>query len=141
MKPIKNVKKQTGIWIDSSKAVIVTLSGGIENITEIKSDIENRIYHEKEGDKGSFMGSRHINNEKKFDERKKQQIDTFLKNVIEQIKKDDELYVFGPAEIKLKLKALIEDDHQLSSKLKSIESSDSMTHNQVVAKVKDFYKN
>lgn len=62
------MKKQTGIWIDSSKALIVKISGGKENIIEIKSDIENRIYQEKEGDKGSFMGSRHINNEKKFEE-------------------------------------------------------------------------
>lgn len=76
------MKKKTGIWIDSSKAIIVTLSEGKENITEIKSDIENRIYHEKEGDQGSFMGSRHLNNEKKFEERKRRQVDSFLKNVI-----------------------------------------------------------
>lgn len=133
------MKKQTGVWIDSSKAIIVTLTGGKENILEIISEIENRIYHEKEGDKGSFMGSRHINNEKKFEERKKHQVDSFLKNVTEQIKQDDELYVFGPAEIKLKLKALIESNNQLLPKLKSIETSDSMTLNQIVAKVRDFY--
>lgn len=133
------MKKQTGVWIDSSKAIIVTLSGGKENITEIKSDIENRIYHENEGDKGSFMGSRHINNEKKFEERKKHQVDSFLKNIVEQIKQDDELYIFGPAEIKLKLKTLIEKNNQLLPKLKSVEASDSMTLNQVVAQVKNFY--
>ena len=135
------MKKKTGIWIDSSKAIIVTLSEGKENITEIKSDIENRIYHEKEGDQGSFMGSRHLNNEKKFEERKRRQVDSFLKNVIGQIKQNDELYILGPAEIKLKLKALIEDNNQLLSKLKSVETVDSMTLNQLVAKVKSFYKN
>lgn len=135
------MKKQTGIWIDSSKAIIVTLLNGKENTIEIESEIENRVHHEGEGDKGTFSGIRHSNNEKKFDERKKHQIDGFLKTVIEHIKKDDELYVFGPAEIKLKLKSLIEDDNQLTTKLKSIETSDSMTINQVVAKVKDFYKN
>lgn len=134
-------KKQTGIWIDSSKAIIVKLSDGKENITEIESDIENHIYHEKEGDKGTFMGDWHINNEKKFDERKKHQINRFLKNVVEQIRQDDELYVFGPSEIKLKLKSVIENTNHLSSKLKSVETSDSMTLNQVIAKVKDFYEN
>ena len=135
------MKKQTGIWIDSSKAIIVTLSGGKQNIREIESDIETRIYHDAEGGKGSFMGEQHINHEKTFEERKKHQIDSFLKNVVEQIKQDDELYVFGPAEIKLKLKIVIENTNHLSSKLKSIETSDSMTLNQVVAKVKDFYEN
>jgi hypothetical protein len=134
------MKKQTGIWIDGSKAIIVTLSEGKENSKEIKADIENRIYHEKEGDKGSFMGSHHINNEKKFEERKKHQVDSFLKNVIEQINQDDELFVFGPAEIKLRLKTLIEKDNQVSPKLKSVEPSENMTLNQIVAKVKDFYE-
>lgn len=134
------MKKQTGIWIDGSKAIIVTLLNNKESTIEIESKIENRVHHDGEGDKGSFMGSRHINNEKKIDERKKHQIDGFLKNVIEHIKKDDELYVFGPAEIKLKLKTLIEDDNQLTPKLKTVETAGSMTINQVVAKVRDFYK-
>lgn len=133
------MKKQTGIWIDGSKAIIVKLSDGKENITEIESDIENRIHHDDEGDKGSFMGDRHINNEKKFDERKKHQIDSFLKTVIEHIKNDDELYVFGPADIKLKLKHSIENETQIAPKLKTVEAADSMTNNQVVAKVKAFY--
>ena len=133
------MKKQTGIWIDTSKAIIVTLSAGKESITEIESDIENRIYHEHEGDKGSFMGSRHINNEKKFTERKKHQLNNFLKNVSEQIKDSDELYVFGPAEIKLKLKHKIKSDEKLCAKLKLVETADNMTLNQVVAKVKEFF--
>lgn len=134
------MENKTGVWIDSSKVIIVKLSGSNENITEIESDIENRIYHEKEGDKGSFMGSRHINNENKFEGRKKNQTDSFLKNVVEQIKNDDELYVFGPAEIKTKLKQYLEkEENNVIKKLKSVETADSMTLNQVVAKVKKFY--
>lgn len=135
------MKKQTGIWIDSTKAIIITLSDGEQKITEIQADIENRIHHNNEGDKGSFIRNQHISNEKKFEERKKHQVNTFLKNVLEQVKQDDEFYVFGPGEIKLKLKTLIENTNHLSSKLKSIETSDSMTPNQLVAHVKKFYNN
>jgi len=49
------MKKQTGIWIDTSRAIIVTLDGGKEKITELESDIENRIYHEKEGNFVNFI--------------------------------------------------------------------------------------
>lgn len=70
---------------------------------------------------------------------KKNQIDNFLKQVTEHIKNSDELYVFGPAEIKLKLKDKIESNGKLSAKLKSVETADSMTLNQVVAKVKEFF--
>ena len=54
------MKKQAGIWIDSTKAIIVTLDGKNESIKEIQSDLENRVYHDKEGDKGSFFGGQHI---------------------------------------------------------------------------------
>jgi len=36
------MKKQTGIWIDTSKAIIVTFTDGKEHITEIESDIEKQ---------------------------------------------------------------------------------------------------
>ncbi len=53
---MKNWKKQTGVWIDSSQAIIITLFDGKENITEIKSGIENKVYHDDEGHKGTFSG-------------------------------------------------------------------------------------
>ena len=135
------MKKQTGIWLDSSKAIVVTLSGTEENVKEIQSDIENRIHHESEGDQGTFMGQHHLSQERKFDERKRHQIENYVKRIIESIRNDDELYVFGPSEIKLRLKSMIEEDKQISTRLKSVETSDKMTLNQVIAKVKDFYKN
>ena len=132
------MKRQTGIWIDSSKAIIVAFDEGREHITEIASNIENRVHHKNEGDQGTFMGERHINNEKKFDERKKHQFSAFLKTVLDKSKNADELYVFGPAEAKLKLKQLI-DDEKKAARLKSVEAADNMTVNQVVAKIKQFY--
>jgi hypothetical protein len=134
------MKKQTGIWIDSTKAIIVTLEGGKEAITEIQSDLENRVYHDKEGDKGSFFGGQHIDSQKSFDERKKHQINTYLKDVISTVNSADELYIFGPADTKTKLEQKINAEKStIATKPKSVETSDSMTENQIVAKVKQFY--
>ncbi len=135
------MKKQTGIWIDSSRAIVVSLTDGKEVVNEIESNVENSVHHKGEGEKGSFMGTSHVNHERKFDERKNQQIDNFLDEVSGQFKLADEVYVFGPAEIKVKLQQKIEANSELSHKLKKVETSDSMTMNQVVAKVKDFFKN
>lgn len=136
------MKKQTGIWIDSTKAIIVTLEGGKEAITEIQSDLENRVYHDKEGDKGSFFGGQHIDSQKSFDERKKHQINTYLKDVISTVNSADELYIFGPADTKTKLEQKINAEKStIATKPKSVETSDSMTENQIVAKVKQFYSN
>ena len=135
------MKRQTGIWIDSSKAIIVTLDDGKERINEIESDLENKIYHEKEGNKGTFSGSHHSNSENKFKERKKNETNNFLKNVLSQIKLADELYIFGPAETKIKLEQKINSDKTFdNSKLKLVETSENMTPNQILAKVKKFYQ-
>jgi hypothetical protein len=134
------MKRQTGIWIDSSKAIIVTLDGGKEKISEIESDLENKMYHEKEGNKGTFSGSHHSNTENKFEERRKNETNHFLKNVLSHVKLTDELYIFGPAEAKIKLEQKINTDKSFdTSKLKMVETADSMTTNQIVAKVKKFY--
>lgn len=135
------MKKQAGIWIDSTKAIIVTLDAGKEYITEIQSELENRVYHDKEGDKGSFFGNQHIDSQKTFDERKKHQINAYIKNVISNVNEVDELYIFGPAETKTKLEKKIQEEKStMAGKLKSVETADNnMTSNQIVAKVKKFY--
>jgi hypothetical protein len=134
------MKKQTGIWIDSTKAIIVTLNNGKEFVCEIQSDMENKVYHDKEGDKGSFQGNHHINSDKTFEERKKHQMNNFLKDVLSSVNGSDELYLFGPAETKTKLQQKINEDKSAKAgKLVTVETSDNMTSNQIVAKVKQFY--
>ncbi len=136
------MKNQTGIWIDTSKAVIVSLHDGIDHVRRIESNIDNAVHHANEGDKGTFSGSNHHHgdNETKFEERKKNQMNQYLKDVIDQVKGADELYIFGPAEAKTKLKQKILDKYSAeASKLKSVETADRLTPNQIVAKVKSFY--
>lgn len=135
------MEKLVGIWIDTKKAIIVTLEGQKEEkITEIDSEVENRIYHNKEGDKGNFSGKYHNDNESKFDNRINEQMDDYLDAVLSYIQGSDSLYVFGPAEAKIKLEKRIRDIKALDKiNLKAVETADSMTLNQVVAQVKDFY--
>jgi hypothetical protein len=135
------MKKKTGIWVDHKKAIIVSLNGEKENVIEIESNIENAVYHDKEGNKGTFSGSHHGNSETKFEERKKNQLNDFLKEVIAKIKETDELFVFGPAETKTKLEQKIYSEKSFDiSKLKSVATADSnMSVNQIIAMVKKFY--
>ncbi|HSN47222.1 MAG TPA: hypothetical protein VLR29_00535 [Flavobacterium sp.] len=135
------MEKQVGIWIDSKKAIIVTLDGQKEEkITEIDSEVENSVYHNKEGNKGTFSGDHHSDSETKFDNRKKEQIDYFIKSVLFYVKGSDYLYLFGPGETKIKMEQKIRDDKSLEKiNLKAVETADSMTLNEIVAQVKDFY--
>ncbi|MBP4141036.1 hypothetical protein J3S90_04400 [Flavobacterium sp. P4023] len=134
------MKKQAGIWIDSTKAIIVILEEGIEKTTTLQSDLENRVYHDKEGDKGSFFGNQHMDSQNTFDERIKHQTNAYLKEVIATIKDCDEIYIFGPAETKTKLEKKIQEEKSIfSGKLKAVEAAENMTLKQIIAKVKHFY--
>lgn len=133
-------KKQAGVWIDRSKAIIVTLSAGQESVEELEADIDNAVHHHGEGDKGSFMGSRHLNNERKFNEREQHQVSRFLDEVADHIRQCDELVVLGPADMKYEFRSLLESDKQLAHKLKSVETADKMTARQLVAHIRDYYK-
>lgn len=135
------MEKQVGIWIDTKKAIIVTLDGHKEEkITEIDSEVENSVYHNKEGNKGTFSVGHHSDSETKFDNRKKEQMDYYLDAVMDYIKGSDYLYIFGPAETKIKLEQRIRDKKSLGKiNLKAVETAGSMTLNEIVAQVKDFY--
>jgi hypothetical protein len=135
------MEKQVGIWIDSKKAIIVTLDGKKEEkIVEIDSEVENSVYHNKEGNKGTFSGIHHGDSETKLDNRKKEEINYYLKSVMSYVKGADYLYIFGPGETKKKLEQKIHDEKSLGkTNLKAVETSDNMTLNEIVAQVKDFY--
>ncbi len=85
------MNRQTGIWIDSSKAIIISLDGDKENITEIDSDIENRSHHHDEGNKGTFSGNRHGSSETQFENRIHEQTNRYMDAIIDYVKKSDEL--------------------------------------------------
>ncbi|MGO4904891.1 hypothetical protein [Flavobacterium sp. W20_MBD1_R3] len=135
------MKRQTGIWIDSSKAIIVALDGDTEKITEIDSEVENDVYHNREGNKGTFSsGDHHSTNESQFEARKEEQLNYFIKSVLSYVKKSDELIVFGPAQTKTKLEQKLMKDHLIEpGKLKAVETADKMTLNQIVEKVRRYY--
>lgn len=133
------MKTQTGIWIDGTKALVVKLTGKEEQLSTVEAEIENRIHKFDEGNKGSFMGTTHVNKERTFEERAKHQMKGYLNDVIEKVINTDELFVFGPGEIKIQLREEILNNRDLASKLKSVETADSMTENQIIERVKEFF--
>jgi stalled ribosome rescue protein Dom34 len=133
------MKKQTGIWLDKEKAIIITLDDGKHTITTIISDIVTK--ERFDGEKKIFgrFGSQFLNKEKKNERRLKSQTLSYLKNIMSKILDVDEIVLFGPANLKNELEKLIMKDNVMSSKLKAVEPADIMTENQMVAWVKKFF--
>src|SRR4051812_10086245 len=144
--------RKTGIWIDSSKAVLVTFQDNKPEIEEIAALIENRVHHEGEGDKGSFGGARHgdkgsfagalrLDNNKKFDERRQHQVTHFLDAVLEKIRPADEIAILGPAQMKNKLHTRVLETANYNPRIKAMDASGKLTSNQLVKRFKEIFEN
>lgn len=135
-----NKMKNIGIWIDREKAHIVTMENGNETMNTINSKLENYRIH---GGSGTRLkgGPQDVVQDSRYLEREKNQLKVYFKEIAAKTKNADALVIYGPAEIKDKLnKELQERYKDLSLKVKAVNSADSMTSNQVVALIRNFFK-
>jgi len=130
--------KQIGIWLDFNEANIIELSNDEMSTATIPSNIEH--YHLKGGARSKTpWGPMDKTSESKFLARKKQQEKNYYEAICEDIKEVDELFIMGPAEAKIGLQKYIEST-ALQDKLMDVQTADSMTANQKIAKVKTFFE-
>ncbi|WP_234409097.1 hypothetical protein [Marinilabilia salmonicolor] len=96
------MKKQVGIWMNTDKAVLVSLMNGKEEkIQTIESDVETRSHNPREMKPGSRTGSILMDVDKKMTQRKTHQLHDYFEKVIHSIASDTgEIFIFGPANTK-----------------------------------------
>ncbi len=133
--------RRVGIWIDQKEADLITLTSNAINSKTIYSDIETRIRIEGETKQFGRFGDQYLVDEKGKENRVKEYTQKYLQRVVRELSKADEILLFGPAQMKLKLEKLILGIPEMAIKLKDTKTSENMTHNQKLAYVKDFYKN
>lgn len=131
---------QTGIWIDTKKAVIVSLAENNHSVKTILSSIEGRERIPGEARLFTRFGFQYLDSGKKKKNRLANEKREYLKNVMAEVKDCTETVLFGPAGMKTGLEKLIKKNALLAHKLKSVETADSMTENQVVAWVRKYFQ-
>lgn len=134
------MEKNVGIWLDNEKAYIITLVNGNETVEKIESNVETRVRIEGETKSYSRLGGMLINPQKKKTKRKNHQLKDYFKSIIRKTKDASSIYIFGPADAKTNLKKIVEQEKNLNKKLKRVDSSDRLTENQMIAKVKAVFK-
>lgn len=131
--------RNTGIWLDKDKALIVTIENGAETFNTIASNVEHYHIHGGSGTRQKG-GPQDVVQDSKYLEREKWQMKDYFKTIALQIKESDALVIFGPADTNEKFgKALHENFNTLGTKIKGIKKTDSMSDNQVKAFVRDFF--
>jgi len=123
------MKKETGLWIDHRKAVIVFVSDEGEEIQEITSNLEG---HVRFSGGTSEDGSPEDVRDRQFSN----QLSSYYDEVIAVIRDSDSIQIFGPGEAKGELKNRLEKK-DLAGRILSVETVDKMTDRQIAAKVRE----
>lgn len=133
---------KTGIWIDQKKAVIVNYNEkNEEQFYRIESGFEGKERTDGEGkEKNTTRMGTHFNiDEKGLENRHKEILRKFYLEIILRINDGAEVYIFGPAAAKDELAAKIRSYESLNILIQKLDNADSMTDNQVAAKIRRFF--
>ncbi len=135
------MKQNIGIWIDTKQAVIIKLSNNDHHsIKKIESNIAMRERVEGDSKKFGRFGNQYLTYEKNRLNRRTEQTNQFLKNLIKEVEMSDSIVLFGPAKMKKIFEKAIKSNMQVADKLVGVFNSELITENQMIAWVKDFYK-
>lgn len=134
------MKKNIGIWIDTKQAVIIKLTNENHTVKVIESYVETRERIPGESKKFGRFGGQYLTYEKNKLNRKNEQTNQYLKQLIKEIQNCESVVLFGPSNMKNLFEKEIKKNMQLSNKLLGVFNSKLLTENQMVAWVKDYYK-
>lgn len=129
--------KKTGIWLDFDKAYIIEIDNKEERIKKIDSNIEHFNVHGGSRSKVAYGPQDNVS-ESKLLARKQQQQKAYFENVMNQTGLKNDLILFGPAEAKINFKKAIQANSFFKGNILALETTDSMTENQMKAWLRDY---
>jgi stalled ribosome rescue protein Dom34 len=139
-----NHARQVGLWMDHSKAHVVEYSNGAAVLVEnIDSPVESikRIEGEVKDTTRFTSSSEHSsNNEHKKHNIAQKELNEYFRILENKLSAYDDILIFGPGVAKEQFRNRLRDNKGFSDKWLSLQSSDKLTENQLLAFVRDFYK-
>jgi hypothetical protein len=136
----KSIKK-IGLWLDHVDAHFIELEDGQEIFETINSGKESLNRIKGESGNGIKMGNfRSTNNEHQVQMRENEILSDYYKNIAKRLEDFDEIFIFGASTAKDELTNLLRKNKHFDDKLIHTESSDHITKNQMIARVRSFFK-
>jgi len=129
--------KDTGVWIDTRTAYVIPSDATIE-IKQIPSNVEEVNAVGGYGSGTPYLSQDAVSTSK-ITERKKQQLKSFFKQVMEQLTDTDNLYIMGPGETRKLFGKAVDRESGLKLKTVGNDPADSITQNQMRAMVREFF--
>lgn len=133
------MKREVGLWIDHSKAVIVTVIGEKDETRQVRSNIEKHVHFSGGSHVSPLYGTSSIPGESKQDRKFANYFDSYYDGVVSLIRHADSIWIFGPGDAKEELEKHLQRD-QLNAHIIGIETVDKMSDRQIAAKVRQHYQ-
>jgi len=156
------MKKKIGVWLDTEKAVFISLnekkrSFHVHQIQQgkrigklprelnevqaiLSSTIQTKLRIPGDTKEFSRFGSQHYSTELKNAHKLKNEKKQYFRSILMGIKDVDEVVLFGPSVIKKELEAEIEKNPKLNRHLLDVKSADTMTERQMVRWVENYFQ-
>jgi hypothetical protein len=135
IKKEKTVKKEVGLWIDHRKTVIVTIENEVEEVREIKSNMEKHVRFSSGTRSKAHNDSQGSTAEDMRDRQFKDHLGRYYERIISLIREADSIWIFGPGEAKVELEKRLRNE-RLGERIIGVETADKMTDHQIAAKVR-----
>ena len=136
-KPIKKI----GLWLDHVDAHFIEMEDSQEHFETIHSEKESLHRIKGESGNGIKMGNyRSTNNEHRVQMRENEIMSDYFKGIEKRLQNYDEIFIFGASTAKDELYNLLRSNKHFDVKLIHTESSDHLTKNQMIARVRAFFK-
>lgn len=138
------VSKQIGVWLDHAKAHLIGHHEGSAFLVEtVESPYERIKREEGQGsDQTRFTANPyHIsNNENRKHHTAQNELNEYYKILEMKLTDYEEILLFGPTNAKEQLYNRLRDNKAFARKTITVQSSDKMTENQLLAYVREFFK-
>jgi hypothetical protein len=128
-----------GPWIDHKKAVIVFVSGTHDATKTLESEVGPHARYSDHSAYATPDGPRDGGGEKTYEARFDPLLYRYYDEVVRLLARPEALLIFGPGEAKLQLTGRISRSRRLCDRIVGIETTDTLTNPQIVAKVKEHF--
>ena len=134
------MSKKSGVWVDTKKALVVKLTEKDKTFKVIYSGIDGKERSPGEGKKFGRFAKQFLSFEKRKQRKQSDLEKRYFKNILNEISGSEDLVLFGPSNTKHRLEKEIQSNNILKINLAGVENADSMTDNQTVAWVAEYFK-
>lgn len=155
------MKKRVGVWVDTEKAVIISLEENEHRMkivhsqpgkrlekapklpknvhSIVSSSIDGKLRIPGDTKEFSRSGSNHYSTELKNEHKLKNTKNQYFRSILNEIKDVDEVVLFGPSMTKKELESQMAKYPQIHSHLRAVKSADMLSDNQMVRWVENYF--